>query len=618
MSWGQAKWVVDQIVQKIPSVTGQQPNNMRSFTAFSINGSTIGLRFQEPADSVDSSGNILCTVGGVMIRMSDKGYPASPEDGTEVINNTDLGKYANTPFEVSGLTKGTTYYFSAFPYSSQGVYNLSKNNRVSAFPADGEIASVSIEIDDASGFSGVTVKMVDETNADSSQTTTLTSASKTATFTVPIGDTYHIEFGASANYSQTVTTTESRVSVAGTTKEYSSSYHYWTATITATYPTDGSTLKCSNGTTTYTAAGTSGTYAFKVHSAGEWALTLSNGTKTATRKATVSNDGDSVSVSIAYFSATIKVIFPEGSTVTLTGGGENQTSDTSGSYTFTVGATGTYNLSCTDGTDTATGSVEITADGDAKSIELSYLKIVSWSDGTDEEISKMVAAADAGKIKLSDYWAVGQERKVHLSAMAATGVGESHVEQDVTMVLMNAGGKTLSNGKECSFVVGQKNGLANGTSGEFGYMNSFNTNAGGWDSCARRTWCNSVYLNAIPSTLRGIFKKFKNVTASAGNVATKKISEDTFALASEKEVFGTTTYANASAEDENKQFTYYATQSNRIKKQGDNGSAGIWWERSPNGSDTAYFCYVYYVGSSGGAATNYARDGNLLAPFGCI
>lgn len=100
----------------------------------------------------------------------------------------------------------------------------------------------------------------------------------------------------------------------------------------------------------------------------------------------------------------------------------------------------------------------------------------------------------------------------------------------MTLVLMNAGGKTLSNGKTCSFVVGQKNGLANGTNGEYGYMNSSNTNAGGWDGCARRTWCNSVYYNAIPSTLRGIFKKFKNVTASAGNVATTKESEDYFAL----------------------------------------------------------------------------------------
>ena len=612
-AWAEAKWVVDQIQTKL----GTQPNGMRSFTAFSVNGTTIGLRFLEPKDSKDAAGNIICAVGGVMIRMSTDSYPTKPTEGTLVLDNKELGKYESTIFEVSGLTKGTTYYFSAFPYSTAGVYNLSaEGNRTSAFPADGEVANVSITIDDASGFSGVTVKCVNETDSSATQSVTLTSTTKTTSFTVPIGDNYHIEYGSAEYYSQTVTSTSTKTSVAGTTSDYSCSYHYWTATINVTCPTDGSTLTCENGSTKYTADSTaSGQYAFKVHRPGDWVIKIVNGSKVATRTATVSTDGQSVSVSISYFAATIKVTYPSGSTVTLTGDSEHQTSDTSGDYTFTVGAAGTYNLSCTNGTDTASASVTINADGDAKTLELSYLKIVAWATGTDEEISKMVAAADAGKIKLSDYWAVGQERKVHLSAMAATGVGESHVAQDVTLVLMNAGGKTLSNGKTCSFVVGQKNGLANGTNGEYGYINSSNTNAGGWDGCARRTWCNSVYYNAIPSTLRGIFKKFKNVTASAGNVATTKESEDYFAFPSEKEIFGNTTYANATAEANNTQFSYYATAANRIKKSGDSGSAYNWWERSPRGSDNTYFCFV---GSDGAADYYDASDTILLAPFGCI
>ena len=612
-SWAEAKWVVDQLQGKL----GMQPNGMRSFTAFSVNGTTIGLRFLEPKDSKDTAGNIICAVGGVMIRMSTDSYPTKPTEGSLVLDNKELGKYENTTFEVSGLTKGTTYYFSAFPYSTAGVYNLSaEGNRASAYPADGEVANVSISIDDASGFSGVTVKCVNETDSSATQSVTLTSTTKSTSFTVPIGDSYHIEYGSAEYYSQTVTSTSTKTSVAGTTSDYSCSYHYWTATINVTCPTDGSTLTCENGSTKYTADSTaSGQYAFKVHRPGDWMIKIVNGSKTATRTTTVSTDGQSVSVSISYFAATIKVTYPSGSTATLTGGSENQTSDTSGSYTFTVGAAGTYNISCTNGTDTASGSVTINADGDAKTLELSYLKIVAWATGTDEEISKMVAAADAGKIQLSDYWAVGQERKVHLSAMAATGVGESHIAQDVTLVLMNAGGKTLSNGKTCSFVVGQKNGLANGTNGEYGYMNSSNTNAGGWDGCARRTWCNSVYYNAIPSTLRGIFKKFRNVTASAGNVASTKESEDYFALPSEKEIFGSTTYANAEAEANNKQFSYYATAANRIKKCGDSGSASSWWERSPHGGNTTRFCYV---DSDGTANWSGASAADLLAPFGCI
>ena len=133
------------------------------------------------------------------------------------------------------------------------------------------------------------------------------------------------------------------------------------------------------------------------------------------------------------------------------------------------------------------------------------VKTVTWADGTDEEIVAMVNAADKGEINLADYWHVGDERQVILSAMEATGVGESHVEQTVTYVLMNAGGKTLANATlsgrtDCSFIVGMKNGLANG-----GYMNSSNTNSVGWEACARRTWCNDVFRKAIPSTLRVIF-----------------------------------------------------------------------------------------------------------------
>ena len=44
MGWAEAKWTVDQILQKI----GQAPNNMRKFTAFSVSKTEIGLKFLEP------------------------------------------------------------------------------------------------------------------------------------------------------------------------------------------------------------------------------------------------------------------------------------------------------------------------------------------------------------------------------------------------------------------------------------------------------------------------------------------------------------------------------------------------------------------------------------------
>ena len=247
------------------------------------------------------------------------------------------------------------------------------------------------------------------------------------------------------------------------------------------------------------------------------------------------------------------------------------------------------------------------------------IPLVSWSTGTDAEIKAMVDAYYAGKLTLEDIqsvWSIGDEREVTLSAMAATGVDESHVAQTVKFVIMNFGGKKLASDgtTDVLAIVGQKNLLASGSYGEVGYMNSTNTNNGGWNSCARRTWCNSVYKNAVPETLRVIFKEFNNVTAN-GQYNTAVTSADYFALPSEKEVFGTTTYANATAEASNSQFSYYATSANRIKKYGESGSAERWWERSPNSSSSIDFCRV---SNDGSANSDHATDKRGLAPFGCI
>ena len=73
MSWAEAKWTVDQILQKI----GQAPNNMRAFNAFSVNKTSIGLNFLEPEDSY-ADGNLICSVAGVMVQLCDEGACYAP------------------------------------------------------------------------------------------------------------------------------------------------------------------------------------------------------------------------------------------------------------------------------------------------------------------------------------------------------------------------------------------------------------------------------------------------------------------------------------------------------------------------------------------------------------
>lgn len=273
---------------------------------------------------------------------------------------------------------------------------------------------------------------------------------------------------------------------------------------------------------------------------------------------------------------------------------------------------GTYTLRYT-----ATDDCGKTTTVDRELVVQETLRIVPWSTGTDEEIVKMVQAADRGEINLSDYWQVGDERVVRLSAMEAMSpLTDAHEAQDVTLVLMNAGGKTLNTPTEsgrtsCSFIVGQKDSL--NTSGR---INSDNTNNGGWESCPRRTWCNSVYYNAIPSTLRPIFKQVQNATANGGTNASATIqSVDYFALPAEREVHGQNYKSNSTYESSGllSQFNWYRTGANKIKKR--NGTNSFWWLRSPCSTTIGDFCYITGEGQSGNGYTAYAYG---ISPFGAI
>lgn len=360
MSWSEAKWVVDQLLQK----TGNSPNNMRAFSAFAMSKTSIGLKFLEPEDSYDGAGNLVCAVGGVMIRKSTEGFPASISEGELVINNTNLGGYESVPLEVTGLVAGQTYYFSAFPYSTQGVFNLSSSgkNRAEGVPADGEQAIVSITIDDASGFTSAVVTCVDETDSSATQSVTLTPSKTTHTFTIPIGDRYHIEFGAVADYFKP-NDTASKVSVAGETSEYTGAYSYFTSSINVTYPT-GSTLTCTCGDVSYTAPTTTGSYQFKVHKAGTWVVRATSGDEVAETSVVITDTGESKSVSLAYFTATIKVTAVAGAEVKATKGEVSftATADSNGVATVEVNQTGTYTVTATKSGDTSnSASVAVTA-----------------------------------------------------------------------------------------------------------------------------------------------------------------------------------------------------------------------------------------------------------------
>ena len=151
---------------------------------------------------------------------------------------------------------------------------------------------------------------------------------------------------------------------------------------------------------------------------------------------------------------------------------------------------------------------------------------------------------------------------------------------------------------------------------ERGYMNSSNTNSGGWKSCARRTWCNNVYYNALPSAWKSMVKTVNKKSGTGGGSSSgTETTQDKIFLASEIEIFGSTSY---SVSGEGTQYQYYKNATaNRYKmpKWTSSSVSHIYWERSPRSGNSTGFCRVSYNGGAGG---NNASRACGVAPCLCI
>lgn len=324
-----------------------------------------------------------------------------------------------------------------------------------------------------------------------------------------------------------------------------------------------------------------------------------------------------------------------GHTVTLTlNGGSVATTvfADNGTCSFVVQNSGTYTITCGEAHKDATVTGDNVVNKTVISVELSLLKIVAFAAGTDEEIAAMIEAHYNNKINIADYWAVGDTRTVHLSAMAAKGVSESHRAQTVQFVIGDFEHDDLTtpiNGhakaaitllqKDCLMDASNATNPTNGSGNtENGYMNSTNTNVGGWKSCARRTWCNNVFFAALPSVWQSMVKTVNKKTSAGNCQSTIETVQDKVFLASEIEISGSTTHSFAG---EGTQYQYYKNATaNRYKmpKWGTSSPtyvSNIYYERSPLSGATVGFCGV---SGEGGVHTYYANAAFGIAPNFCI
>lgn len=144
----------------------------------------------------------------------------------------------------------------------------------------------------------------------------------------------------------------------------------------------GDTCTITNGTKTRTKTfGTDKKATFKGLATGTWTVKMTNGSKTSTRTIIITAD---YTLTIAYFSATIKVTYPAKSKCVIKNssgtqvGSDTNTGTAAKTWTATVSASGTYTITATatSGGKTKSTTISITADGQSKSVTLAYDYII--------------------------------------------------------------------------------------------------------------------------------------------------------------------------------------------------------------------------------------------------
>lgn len=142
-------------------------------------------------------------------------------------------------------------------------------------------------------------------------------------------------------------------------------------TLTVTAPANVTVTVSKDGKTKAKNSGTSGVVVFKGLASGKWNVTIVNSDgKPTTITADVQTE---YTVTIAFFSATINITYPAGSTCTCSDGTTTLSApDTSGTWACIVPNAGTWTAAATDGVENTSESVSITTDGQTVAVELSY------------------------------------------------------------------------------------------------------------------------------------------------------------------------------------------------------------------------------------------------------
>jgi hypothetical protein len=145
-------------------------------------------------------------------------------------------------------------------------------------------------------------------------------------------------------------------------------------------------------------------------------------------------------------------------------------------------------------------------------------------------------------------------------------------------------------------------------------MNSSDTNTGGYNASAMKTYLDGVFALGLGSAL-GSSDYLYTISRAISKKSSTEWVRNTVFLPTEVEVFGVATYGDdQNAWNTNIQYPIYRDSSYyRCKKY--NGSRAWWWEATPYASTSTSFCDVGYNGYSYSHIASYSGGG--VAPAFC-
>lgn len=393
--------------------------------------------------------------------------------------------------------------------------------------------------------------------------------------------------------------------------------------------TTGSLVTASKSGRSVTGTAVNGQCVLTLPEAGTWTVSATLDGQTSSTQTV--NVVESYAVTLTYFSATITVTAPSGSTVTCSKGATSYQKTSTGTAVFTVTEAGTWTVTATQGGQTATGTVNVTASTNY-SITLSFVDDVLNNNDWDT-ISEVSSAGEA-----ANYWSVGDRKQVTLNGTVGScsfsnfstyafiiGFNHNSSREGSNKIHFQLAKTALSGGTDICFTDSSYN--SSGSSAAF-RMNTSNTNSGGWeDSYMRNSICGTSktstsgrFMGAIPAALRNALKSVTKYTDNTGNASTSSsavtATTDYIFLLSEYEVFGSCSVANSNEASRQQQYAYYSAGNSKVKyRHTSTSSVAFWWLRSACRYNSNYFAYVNTSGNVDGGYANFSLG---VAPGFCV